>query len=185
MIANPFKRVSLSWHLESNLSTVSLNGRQYKVNNNVSKLSHFYKYCQVCMPKFVFCSFHILRVSEDWQDTLKALYFLFVQSSVVLYAFSLIVNAIFHICVVLSLTARSPAVCCSIWHSLVLQQKNGESRFAFWRFKFILLYFTVRKQCSNTVDENSGVFLIQMRWLPSVVKLYPNKILQFLTGDAS
>jgi len=64
-------------------------------------------------------------------------------------------------------------------------KKNGESRFALLRFKFILLYFTVRKQCSNTVDENSGVFLIQMRWLPSVVKLYTNKILQFLTGDAS
>jgi len=63
--------------------------------------------------------------------------------------------------------------------------KNGESRFALLRFKFILLYFTVRKQCSNTVDENSGVFLTQMRWLPSVVKLYTNKILQFLTGDAS
>jgi len=57
--------------------------------------------------------------------------------------------------------------------------------------KYTNIYIRYGDSVDNTIEENSSIFsLIQMRWLPSVraggaVKLCTNKILQFLTADAS
>jgi len=64
---------------------------------------------------------------------------------------------------------------------------NKKMAKAVLRFEDLSLFCYTLRYGNNVVTllTRTPASLNQMRWLPSVVKLYTNKILQFLTGDAS